>query len=293
MIEDKKPARIITISKIVLPLFLISVAVSCSTAKMAENNMSNEQRKVSFPESEIKPAIIPEREKVWVFVLAGQSNMAGRGLVEPEDTIPSERILTINRKGEIIIAKEPLHFYEPELTGLDCGMSFAGRVLEKAPSDVSVLMLPVAVGGSSISQWLGDSIYRNVQLLTNFREKVAIGKKHGQIKAILWHQGESDANSRDIPLYTERLARLTSYFRDIAGDERLPVLLGELGSYSADPENWKAINLQIRKYSATDPWSAVIKTSDLKEKGDMIHFNSESQRKMGKRYARSFIKLAR
>lgn len=281
------------ISKIILPLILISVSLSCSVTKTTVNTISDEQRKASFPVSEIKPAVIPQKEKVWVFIMAGQSNMAGRGLVAPEDTIPSERILTINSKGEIIIAKEPLHFYEPGLTGLDCGVSFARRIVEKAPSDVSVLIIPVAVGGSSISQWLGDSIYRNVQLLTNFREKVEIGKKHGQLKAILWHQGESDANNHDIPLYSERLARLTGVFRDIAGDEKLPVLMGELGSYSADPENWEGINLQIRRYSATDPWTAVIKTSDLKEKGDRIHFNSESQRKLGKRFAAAFLKMAR
>lgn len=282
-----------TIVKSILPLILISGTLACSTVKMAEKSISVEQRKAFFPRSEIKPALIPEKENVWVFVMAGQSNMAGRGLVEPEDTIPSERILTINSHGEIIIAKEPLHFYEPELTGLDCGMSFARTILKNAPSDVSVLMLPVGVGGSSISQWLGDSLYRNVKLLTNFREKVAIGQNYGQLKAILWHQGESDANSRDIPLYSERLARLTGIFRDIAGDKTLPVFLGELGSYSADAENWEGINLQIRNYSATDPLSAVIKTSDLKEKGDRIHFNSQSQRKMGRRFAAGFLKMTR
>ncbi len=292
-IVNKTSVRIMTISKLILQVFLISGTLSCSTAKMTENTIASKERKASFPRSETKPAVIPEREKVWVFVMAGQSNMAGRGLVEPEDTIPDERILTINRHGEIIVAKEPLHFYEPGLTGLDCGMSFARAILKQAPSDVSVLMLPVAVGGSSISQWLGDSIYRNVQLLTNFREKAAIGQKHGQLKAILWHQGESDANSRDIPLYSKRLAMLTGIFRDITDDKTLPVLLGELGSYSADPENWEEINRQIRRYSATDPESAVIKTSDLKEKGDKIHFNSKSQRKIGKRFAEAFLKLKR
>jgi hypothetical protein len=281
------------IAKGTLLIIIISGTLACSTVKFTEKSISDEQRKAFFPRSEIKPALIPEKEKIWVFVMAGQSNMAGRGLVEPKDTIPSERILTINRHGEIVIAKEPLHFYEPELTGLDCGMSFARTIIANAPSDVSVLMLPVAVGGSSISQWLGDSLYRNVKLLTNFREKTEIGQQYGNIKAILWHQGESDANSRDLPLYSERIATLTAIFRDIAGDNNLPVLLGELGSYSADPENWEGINLQIRKYSATDPLSAVIGTSDLKEKGDKIHFNSRSQRKMGRRFAEGFLEITK
>ena len=58
-----------------------------------------------------------KKENVWVFIMAGQSNMAGRGVVEPEDTVSDKRILSINKDGEIIIAKEPLHFYEAERTG--------------------------------------------------------------------------------------------------------------------------------------------------------------------------------
>src|SRR5215213_660852 len=61
------------------------------------------------------------KQNMWVFILAGQSNMAGRGFVEPEDTIPDRRLLTIDKNEQLIIAKEPLHFYEPNLTGLDCG----------------------------------------------------------------------------------------------------------------------------------------------------------------------------
>jgi len=32
---------------------------------------------------------IPAKENVWVFMLAGQSNMAGRDFVEPQDTLPT------------------------------------------------------------------------------------------------------------------------------------------------------------------------------------------------------------
>src|SRR6185369_16921932 len=109
------------------------------------------------PKKEIEAKKILKRKNKWVFILAGQSNMAGRGLVEPQDTIPSARILTINKNGKLIIAKEPLHFYESTLTGLDCGLSFSNAIVKEFPSTISVLLIPTAVGGSSISQWLGDS----------------------------------------------------------------------------------------------------------------------------------------
>ncbi|MDQ4139908.1 MAG: sialate O-acetylesterase [Bacteroidota bacterium] len=234
---------------------------------------------------------MPKKANTWVFILAGQSNMAGRGQVEPADTIPAEKVFTINQNGEVIMAKEPLHFYEPNNTGLGSGLSFAKTLIKQVPDSVSILLIPTAVGGSSISQWLGDSTHRNVKLLTNFKEKVAIGKSLGQVKAILWHQGESDANPNDIPLYKTRLANLLTEFREILGDKDLPVILGELGTFSKDKEEWMQINEQIRQYSATDPNTAFVRTSDLNHKGDRIHFDSEGLRLMGQRYAQAYFQL--
>jgi hypothetical protein len=243
-----------------------------------------------FPKQELKANPIPDRNHVWVFIMAGQSNMAGRGVVEPMDTLPDNRILSINKAGEIIIAKEPLHFYEPARTGLDCGLSFGKTLIKQVPVHVTVLILPTAVGGSSVSQWLGDSTYRDVQLLTNFKEKVAIGKGYGQVKGILWHQGESDANKMDIPLYKNKLTQLFTTFRGIVGDQQLPIFIGELGSYSGK-DDWLKINEVIHLYSSSDRNSRVIKTSDLKHKGDTVHFNAEGQRIIGQRFATEYLKL--
>ncbi len=231
-------------------------------------------------------------ENVWVFILSGQSNMAGRGLVEPEDTIANERVFTINQAGEIIPAREPLHWYEPQLTGLDCGLSFGKTLAPHLPDSVTILILPTAVGGSSISQWIGDSTYRNVTLFSNFKEKVAMGKANGTIKGILWHQGESDTGSEDsIELYQERMKTLFLKFRTEIGNDTLPVLIGELGSFSANNENWQAINRQIKDYVTSDPFSGLIPTSDFNHKGDFIHFDSEGQRTMGQRFAAKFLEL--
>ncbi len=168
--------------------------------------------------------------------MAGQSNMAGRGLVESKDTIPDKRILSINKAGQLIVAKEPLHFYEPALTGLDCGYSFGKTLIKNIYDSISVLLIPTAVGGNSISQWLGDSVYRNVKLFSNFKVKVAIAKQFGVIKGILWHQGESDANEKNIPLYRERLSNLFTKFRLANGNNNLPILLGRAWFIFKNPE---------------------------------------------------------
>ena len=264
-------------------LLAIFFLISCNRKIVVE-------RKTYFPKRIDLVMPIPEKENVWVFIMAGQSNMAGRGTVEPLDTIPNKRILSIDQNGELIIAKEPLHWYEPERTGLDCGFSFAKTLLKKIPDNISILIIPTAIGGSSTSQWLNDSLYRNVKLFSNFLSKVEIARKIGTIKGILWHQGESDANEKDIPFYKQRLQQLFSKFRSATGNNELPIILGELGSFSDNPVNFSLINKAIHEYAAEDKNCSVISTNDLNDKGDHLHFDSKGQRTMGKRFAEAYLK---
>ncbi len=241
-----------------------------------------------FPAEKSFPNPSPAKKNTWVFIMAGQSNMAGRGMVEPQDTLPHKRIFSIDQNGNLIYAKEPLNLFEPGYAGLDCGYSFAKTMLEKIPAKINIVVIHAAVGGSSIRQWIDDSTHRNVQLLSNFKEKVEIAKKYGTIKGILWHQGESDANQKRIPLYRNNLNILFTKLRTIVNDLQLPIVMGELGSFSKDPMSFEAINAIVRNYLQTDPFASFIKTSDLMHKGDSLHFNSAGQRTMGERYANEF-----
>lgn len=246
--------------------------------------------KTNFPRQTEIVMSLPARKNVWVFVMAGQSNMAGRGIVEPHDTVPDPRIFAISQKNEIVLAKEPLHYYEPTRTGLDCGLSFAKALLKSVPANVSILMVPTAVGGSSIQQWLGDSTYRNVKLLSNAREKISVARKVGTMKGILWHQGETNAmTNRDIIGHSGNLKALAKIFRDMAGNDNLPFLVAELGSFSKYAEAFVRINEQLTAYVKADSFSAFIKTNDLHHKGDSLHFDSQGQRLMGERFANEYV----
>ncbi|QNF35494.1 sialate O-acetylesterase [Adhaeribacter swui] len=268
-------------------LFLLLLLIGLHSTEFQDDPT----RTQNFPKAEVRVKDLPKKEKVWVFILAGQSNMAGRGQVEPQDTIPNSRIFTINKQNQLILAKEPLHFYEPNLTGLDCGLSFGRTLLPQIPPDVSILLVPTAVGGSSISQWLGDSTHRQVPLLTNFKEKVALAQKLGKIQGILWHQGESDANPKDIPLYQSRLTSLFAQLRTITKNKNLPIVAGELGLFSQNPESWLKINQQLRNYAKIDKNYRIVSTADLSHKGDSIHFNSTGQRILGQRFAQEYLKF--
>jgi Domain of unknown function (DUF303). len=232
----------------------------------------------------------PNPEKVWVFILAGQSNMAGRGKVEAQDTVASSRVFSINEKSEIVLAKEPLNFYETKMQGTGCGLSFGKELLNSIPNDVSVLILQTAVGGSSINQWIKNSTHRDIQLFSNFKEKVELGKRYGTIKAILWHQGETDAKPDGIKQRQQNLKTLFGMFRNAVDNDSIPILMGELGSYSKTPELFAQMNEQTRLYSASDRFTSIIATSDFQHRGDFLHFNSAGQREMGKRFAREYVR---
>src|SRR5690606_38303303 len=168
-------------------IFII-VDMLCITV-FAQNN----DRTVNSPKTEEKVDKLQPKENLWVFIMAGQSNMAGRAFVEPQDTISHPRVITINKNNEWVYAKEPLHFYEPDLAGLDSGLSFGKELAERTRDHITIALIPCAVGGSSVEQWLNDAMHRDVKLLSNFKEKVDFAQQHGTIKGNLWHQGESDA----------------------------------------------------------------------------------------------------
>ncbi|WPP49228.1 sialate O-acetylesterase [Catalinimonas niigatensis] len=266
---------------------LLILSLSCSP-KLS-------QRTVYFPKQVTHVDKLPPQDNLWVFMLAGQSNMAGRGLVESQDTISHERILTISQENEWILAKEPLHPYEPNLTGLDCGLAFGKELIKHLPDSISIALIPCAVGGSAIQQWLGDSTFRGVQLMHNFQEKAAFAKQYGRIKGVLWHQGESNATAERIPLYAAQLEKLLTTFRDHLEDENLPILIGELGSFAIPKEKsaqWDSINQVIHQVAASDPHVGVVQTDDLEHKGDHVHFNSASQRILGRRFAEKYMETS-
>ncbi len=237
-----------------------------------------------------------QKKEKWVFIMAGQSNMAGRGLVQPQDTISDTNIFTLNKKMTLVPAKEPLHFYEPNLSGLDCGLSFSKDMHAKISTNIEIILVPCAVGGSSINQWLGDSLHRNVKLYSNFRNRVTVVKSMGTIKGILWHQGESDAHLNKLPHYQNQLKSLFQKFRDDVGDDQLPILAGELGEYATPKErneNWKALNSILYKIAKNDDNLSIILSKGLKSKADSVHFNSKAQRELGKRFAKQYLAISK
>jgi hypothetical protein len=267
-------------------IFLICLFLSCHSAVRIEDTANH------FPITEEKINSLPAKENFYIFLLAGQSNMAGRGFVQPMDTISSTHVLMLNKNNEWVYAKEPLHYYEPGRTGLDCGLSFGKELSRLYGKNIIIGLVPCAIGGSSIEQWLGDSTYRGVTLYSNFLQRASAASQTGVIKGLLWHQGESNAGAKTYKNYKENLQVFFDRIRRDINQPDLPVYAGQLGSYLSKMSNPNAVavNNDLQQLSTSYKNFHVIFTGDLTCKSDTIHFDSGSQREMGKRFAKEVYK---
>jgi len=270
----------------IVVLFL-AVFISCAVPK----NLTQTQTNI-FPAKNEKPKSLPAKGNFYIFLMAGQSNMAGRGIIEAEDTLSNPLVLTLNKNNEWVYAKEPLHYYEPGRTGLDCGLSFGKEISKKLGNQITIGLVPCAIGGSSIEQWLGDSTYRGVTLYSNFLQKAKAASQYGIIKGMLWHQGESNTGTKSHVDYKNKLKSFFSKVRTDLQQRDMPIYLGLLGLYltnSSFPYR-DEINKDIKELSQTDSKIYLVKTSDFTHLKDTIHFDSRSQRMMGKRFAKAAYK---
>lgn len=264
--------------KIIAGIFCsVLLCSSCAEKQLAQTTKQRPQHN----------RVLPAKHNLWIFLLAGQSNMAGRGVVEPIDTVSHLRVLALDSTNHWSVAREPLHFYEPRLKGLDCGLSFGKTLVATLNDSIYVGIIPCAVGGSSVEQWLGDSLHRNVKLYTNFKNKIEQAYEHGTIKGILWHQGESNAHAKDFVMYEAKLTTLFQRFRNLAHNDSLPILTAELGHYLQGKEFQHypdSVNAVLHRLSVRDKNIKVISADGLRHKGDALHFDSKSLRILGERF---------
>lgn len=235
------------------------------------------------------------RQKFHLYILAGQSNMAGRGQVEPQDTEPHPRVFVLDRNGQWQPAVEPLHFDKPGMAGVGPGLAFGKAMAEQKP-DVKIGLIPCAAGGSAISAWTPGSYHEQTKSYPydDTIRRARIARTTGVIKGILWHQGESDSTPDRAQVYLAKLITLIEDFRWDLGDGNLPFVVGQLGDFVvAENPNAEIINNILRRLPQTVPNTACADAADLTPKSDNIHFDAESARTLGRRYAQQMLKLER
>lgn len=227
------------------------------------------------------------RKNLDIYLLIGQSNMAGRGNLEEVSEIIDDRIL-IYRDDKWQAAKEPLHQDNPELAGIGLAMSFALESLKHKPN-TSIGLIPCAKGWTSIKEWKHKSPLYNKTIKVT---KMAM--KAGTVKGILWHQGESDTlNLDDAKNYGNRLKKLILNLRNDIKMGNTPFISGELADFlKIIPEFLfvDIINNQIQNLKRSVKNYDCVSVNGLESKSDHLHFNSKSLRQLGVRYAEVNIK---
>ena len=235
------------------------------------------------------------KQNLQLFLLAGQSNMAGRGKIadlEATDTAPNPQILALDKNGDWQPANDPLHWDKAE-AGVGIGKFFARRILEKNP-DRNIGLIPTACGGSPISAWEPGKYFDQTDSHP-YDDCLARAKRamqDGTLTAILWHQGEGDANAQNAPLYEERLTKLIARFRSELNAPNIPFIIGQLGRFPARP--WTAYHEQVdqaqQNVAAKIPNTAFVPAQNLTS-NDHLHFDTASLRTLAHGYADAWFKL--
>ncbi|XP_052188549.1 probable carbohydrate esterase At4g34215 [Diospyros lotus] len=240
----------------------------------------------------VSPQASPQQPPKTIFILAGQSNMSGRGgvinttwdgLVPPECR-PRASILRLSAELRWEEAAEPLHrdIDVYAVCGVGPGMAFANSVLQRHAGFGVVGLVPCAVGGTKISQWArGSNLYNQL-----VRRAAAAAQGGGAIQALLWYQGESDTvNEEDARLYKSRLQQ---FFMDLRADLQSPLLpiiqvalASGQGRYVEEVrEGQMGIDLANVRY---------VDGKGLELEADHVHLSTAAQVRLGQMLAHAFL----
>jgi sialate O-acetylesterase len=244
-----------------------------------------------------------------LWILAGQSNMEGVGnLIDVQP--PSEMVHSFDMADNWIVAKEPLHTLvnaadpihwppnadrQPERLsgeqlqrylaqrkkGAGLGLPFAEDMVKR--TGVPIGLIPCSHGGTSMDQWSpslkaeeGYSLYGAM-----VRRFHAVG---GNIKGVLWYQGESDAKAKSASEFGEKFVAFVKAVRSDFGEPNLPFYYVQIGRNisNRDVAEWNMVQDAQRKDEALIPNSGMVASIDL-ALDDSIHINTQDLKRLGKR----------
>lgn len=239
-----------------------------------------------------EPVKLPAKEKFHLYLLVGQSNMAGRGKVEAGDKKPVANLLMLNKDNQWVPAVDPLHFDKPA-AGVGLGRTFGMEVLAADPT-VTIGLIPCAQGGSPISTWVPGAYFDQTKShpWDDAIKRAKKAQESGVIHGILWHQGEGDSNEKAAPVYAGKLKALVEAFRKELNTDA-PFIVGQLGKFQKGKwtPSHDVVDKAHRELPQQVPNAAFVSAEGLTANSDNLHFDTKSQREFGKRYAAAYFQL--
>ncbi|MEI6736857.1 MAG: sialate O-acetylesterase [Pseudomonadota bacterium] len=231
-----------------------------------------------------------DRSKNYVYILIGQSNMAGINTSDPQDSLCDPRIFKMSQTNfdQWLLGTENMNSNSTG-GGTSPGKSIAEQLLQQVPTDVNIRMIGAAASGSAVEQWAKGSTNNQYNkaagnLYNDLVLRIHAAQKIGVIKGIFWHQGEANSGTTD---YEQKLTALITDLRLEIGTPDLPYVMGQIGT-TGDATGGVNRSLDLIKYFVPNTNFASCAGMVL---ADNVHYNASSQRLYGTRYAASYLAL--
>lgn len=231
-----------------------------------------------------------------VFLLIGQSNMAGRAAVESLDTGELHDAYLFNGTSWEPL-QNPVNRHSTVIEGdaqsrLGPGYSFARKVTELTGKPIGIVSN--ARGATAISWWqkgyTGNNDYDLYEEAVA-RTRLALESNPGaKLVGIIWHQGEGDNSPGSAANYLSRLYKLVE---DLRTDLKAPdatLIIGEVGTWSGRGQHVNPVIQKVAERIPNAHWvsSAGLVPLPLRDGSPNLadpHFNTLSQRILGQRFA--------
>ena len=223
-----------------------------------------------------------------IFLLIGQSNMAGRGYMTAADQeVFDQNVFILNADGEVEPAKNPLNAYSSirkdlSVQGINPGFSFSKKIA--AETGRKVLLVVNARGGTALYEWKPTSSkgYYNEAIR---RTKQA--QRYGRLVGILWHQGES--NSSNPSGYLESLKTVVDELRTDLNAPDVPFIAGEIAQWQSNASKFNPVIQGISSVISNSDYVSSVDCGWLIDESDP-HFSRDGQILLGERYAEKILK---
>jgi hypothetical protein len=206
-----------------------------------------------------------EGKKVHLFILSGQSNMAG---LDPAVSFtPTLKKALV--EDEVIVIKsaqggQPIRRWYKAW---------------KAPEDAEVKKAK----GETVPGDLYDVLLKKV--------KEGIQDKKLDTITFVWMQGESDAQRGPVNVYEASLRGLIKQLRDDLKRPDVRVVIGRLSDFKKGQPGWDTVRSAQEKVVKEDPLAALVDTDDLNGANNDLHYNQKGYEELGRRFATRALEL--
>ena len=213
------------------------------------------------PTTVTAPAVTDD--KTWVFILAGQSNMEGRGQnVDQYSSATFFKIpenVTFISQGMVVTSHAGRNPFGPEITVIN-------RIANTYPTQ-KMIFIKYAIGGTFIDEWLNTHLNTVLQYTIAYTQHLAVDHK-----GFLWMQGENDTMNPSID-YSGKLLTLFKTVKDTLKSPDIRFIVGSVRAGGL---------ITTKQFDAVskEPNAKIVVTDNF-TLNDTVHFDGPSQISFG------------